>query len=100
MHDEHDMLLQADSVRDYMRETAPLGAALTSTSAEEPTPEEEEEEEEEGEDEDEGTGLLLATIMHVAHQYAHAKPCSAASDGQDDEQEDTDDGDDTLDASI
>lgn len=73
---EAQLKLEADSVRDYMRETAPLGAALTSTSAEEPTPEEEEEEEEEGEDEDE------------------------ASDGQDDEQEDTDDGDDTLDASI
>jgi len=45
---------QADSIRDYMREAAPLGAALTSNSVEEATPEEEEEEEEEGEDEEEG----------------------------------------------
>ncbi len=46
--------MQADSIRDYMREAAPLGAALTSNSVEEATPEEEEEEEQEGEDEDEG----------------------------------------------
>ncbi len=45
---------QADSIRDYMREAAPLGAALTSNSVEEAPPEEEEEEEEEGEDEEEG----------------------------------------------
>lgn len=44
---------QADSIRDFMREAAPLGAALTSNSVEEATPEEEEEEEE-GEDEEEG----------------------------------------------
>ena len=57
------MLHQADSVRDYMRETAPLGAALTSTSVEEPTPEEEEEEEEEGEDEDGSNTHLLANSI-------------------------------------
>lgn len=44
--------LQADSIRDFMREAAPLGAAHTTASVEEATPEEEEEEE--GEDEDEG----------------------------------------------
>ena len=47
-------MAQADSIRDYMREAAPLGAALTTASVEEATPEEEEEEEEEGEDEEEG----------------------------------------------
>ena len=41
-----------------MRESAPLGAALTA-SVEEPTPEEEEEEEEEGEDEEEGADLCM-----------------------------------------
>jgi len=49
---------QADSIRDYMREAAPLGAALTSNSVEEATPEEEEEEEEEEEGEDEEEGIL------------------------------------------
>lgn len=46
-----------------MRETAPLGAALTA-SVEEATPEEEEEEEEEeeGEDEEEGAALLLTAV--------------------------------------
>lgn len=61
--------LQADSIRDYMRETAPIGAALTTTSVEEPTPEEEEEEEEEedeGEDEDDGTMTTsLANHIHL-----------------------------------
>ena len=48
-----------------MRESAPLGAALTTASVEEPTPEEEEEEEEEeGEDEDEGH--LLAPFAKLA----------------------------------
>ena len=54
------LLLQADSLRDYMRDTAPLGAALTSTSVEEPTPEEEEEEEEEEEGEDDDDGIQFA----------------------------------------
>lgn len=56
------LLLQADSIRDYMRDTAPLGVALTTTSVEEPTPEEEEEEEEEeeGEDDDGGNISFLA----------------------------------------
>ncbi|KAL3151558.1 hypothetical protein ABBQ38_012554 [Trebouxia sp. C0009 RCD-2024] len=75
---EAQLKLEADSIRDDMRDTAPLGAALTTASVEEPTPEEEEEEEEEEEGEDDDD----------------------ASDGQDDEQEDTDDEDDTLDASI
>ncbi|DBA71750.1 TPA: hypothetical protein ACH3X2_011022 [Trebouxia sp. C0005] len=66
----------ADSIRDYMREAAPLGAALTSNSVEEVTPEEEEEEEEEGEDEEEG------------------------SDGQDDEQDDSDEEDDAIEVSV
>lgn len=44
-----------------MRESAPLGAALTA-SVEEATPEDEEEEEEEGEDEEEGTLLYLGTV--------------------------------------
>ncbi|KAL0030026.1 hypothetical protein WJX79_001973 [Trebouxia sp. C0005] len=68
--------LEADSIRDYMREAAPLGAALTSNSVEEVTPEEEEEEEEEGEDEEEG------------------------SDGQDDEQDDSDEEDDAIEVSV
>lgn len=51
-----------------MRETAPLGAALTA-SVEEATPEEEEEEEEEeeGEDEEEGTALLHACSQLSTH---------------------------------
>ena len=53
---------QADSIRDYMREAAPLGAALTTASVEEATPEEEEEEEEEeGEDEEEGVAAGWCT---------------------------------------
>lgn len=69
---EAQLKLEADSIRDYMRDTAPLGVALTTTSVEEPTPEEEEEEEEEEEGEDD----------------------DGASDGQDDDQDDTDDDDD------
>ena len=54
-----------------MRETAPLGAALTA-SVEEATPEEEEEEEEEeeGEDEEEGTALLHACSQLSTHLLA------------------------------
>lgn len=50
-----------------MRDTAPLGAALASTSVEEPTPEEEEEEEEEeeGEDDDDGIISLCPKIVKV-----------------------------------
>jgi len=56
-------LPQADAIRDYMREAAPLGAALTTASVEEATPEEEEEEEEEGEDEEEGTTRSWNTMQ-------------------------------------
>lgn len=64
--------MQADSIRDDMRDTAPLGAALTTASVEEPTPEEEEEEEEEEEGEDDDDGVFIwfdSEIYPIYHTY-------------------------------
>lgn len=62
-------MLQADLIRDYMRDTAPLGAALTTASVEEPTPEEEEEEEEEEEGEDDDDGVLIQFDFEIYLMY-------------------------------
>ena len=73
-------MMQADIVRDYMRDTAPLGAALTA-SVEEVTPEEEEEEEEEEEGDDEEEGIVSTTILYklVMHQSIYNFLLSAHS---------------------